>query len=218
MGITERKARERARRRESIIDAAEKVILENGFEETTMDEIAEGAELSKGTLYLYFENKNEIYLAICQRGSQLLNTRFAEIVTRNEKGLELIRMIGEAYLDFVTNEPLYFQAFLFYEGLQKEEFLEKSSLADTCEKNSEEAFSFMTQALEIGMEDGSIDPAYDAEELAIMIWASSKGIVNLAHWKNRDHHFKWLDSINIKIESMYTTFIKLLANGMASKS
>lgn len=218
MGITERKARERARRRDSIVDAAETVILEKGFEESTMDEIAEEAELSKGTLYLYFENKNEIYLAICQRGSRLLNDRFAEIVTRKKRGLELIRMIGEAYLDFVANEPLYFRSFLFYEGFQDKEFLSKSSFAETCEENSAEALTYMTQALEIGMKDGSIEPSYDPRQLAVMIWASSRGIVHLAHLQGKEHHFKWLDTIDIKIESMFSAYIKLLANGMASKS
>ena len=34
----------------------------------TMDEIAEAAELSKGTLYLYYSSKEDLYLAVMMRG------------------------------------------------------------------------------------------------------------------------------------------------------
>ena len=59
-----RKERERKARKELIIDVTEKIIEERGFENITMDEIAEKAEMGKGSLYLYFKNKNSIFLAI----------------------------------------------------------------------------------------------------------------------------------------------------------
>ncbi|MDL1893205.1 helix-turn-helix transcriptional regulator, partial [Sphingobacteriales bacterium CHB3] len=52
MGIIERKEREKEQRREEIVTAAEKIFFEKGLAIATMDEIAEAAELSKGTLYL----------------------------------------------------------------------------------------------------------------------------------------------------------------------
>lgn len=217
MGITERKERERIERREKIIDAAENVILEEGFEEATMDSIAEQAEVSKGTLYLYFESKVELYLAVCQRGSDKLNARFSKILTMEHTGLEMIRKMGEVYLDFVTHEPLYFQAFQFYEGVQDPSLLSKSDYADKCEQNSREALTIMARALQIGMQDGSIDDTYDPRELAIMIWASSRGIVQLAHLKKQDHHFKMLDDIDLNMESLFASFIELLGTGMAAK-
>ena len=64
MGIQERKERERERRRQQIIVAAKKVFSEKGFNKATMDDIAGEAELSPGTLYLYFKNKEELYLVV----------------------------------------------------------------------------------------------------------------------------------------------------------
>jgi TetR/AcrR family transcriptional regulator len=55
MGIVERKEREKEHRKEEILDAAQKVFFERGLVTATMDEIAETAELSKGTLYLYYK-------------------------------------------------------------------------------------------------------------------------------------------------------------------
>ena len=57
MNKLSRKDREKLARKESIIDAAEEIIKLKGFKNSTMDEIAEKAELGKGTLYLYFNRK-----------------------------------------------------------------------------------------------------------------------------------------------------------------
>ena len=73
MGIAERKEREKEYRKESILDAAQKVFFEKGLHLSTMDEIAETAELAKGTLYLYYHSKEDLYLAVLLRG---LSIRF----------------------------------------------------------------------------------------------------------------------------------------------
>ena len=64
MGIYERKQREKERRRQEIIAAARKVFSAKGFNSATMEEIASEAELSPGTLYLYFKNKEELHTSL----------------------------------------------------------------------------------------------------------------------------------------------------------
>jgi AcrR family transcriptional regulator len=219
MGIEERKAREKEHRRNQIIDAAEKVIFSKGLEQATMDEIAEEAELSKGTLYLYFKNKNELYLAITQRGSDILNERFTKVFASDydHTGLELIRLMGETYLDFVHNNPDYFKAFMYYESLSDVEELQKSEFAQSCEENRNEALNFMIRALQIGMQDGTIDSSYDPKELAVVIWSSTRGITTLSHMKSTGHHFKMLDKMEIPVDSLFENFLKLVGTGIATE-
>jgi TetR/AcrR family transcriptional regulator len=215
LGTAERKQREKLRRQEAIIDAAEQVILERGFEAATMDEIADKAELSKGTLYLYFKNKTALYLAICLRGSQKLNSRFVKVLSMDKPGIELIRILGETYLNFVRENPIYFHAFSYYESIQDQDFLKKNKMAQLCEDNSREAMAYITRTLQIGMQDGTIDDRYDPKELAVMIWASSRGIVQVAYLKSMGHHFKVIDDIDLDVESMFESFIQLLQKGMS---
>jgi AcrR family transcriptional regulator len=215
LGTAERKQREKLRRQEAIIDAAEQVILERGFEAATMDEIAEKAELSKGTLYLYFKNKTALYLAICLKGSQKLNSRFVKVLSLDKTGIELIRILGETYLEFVRENPIYFHAFSYYESIQDQNFLNKNKMAQLCEENSREAMAYITRTLQIGMQDGTIDDTYDPKELAVMIWASSRGIVQVAYLKSMGHHFKVIDDIELDVESMFESFIQLLQKGMS---
>lgn len=55
-----------------ILSAARKVFAEKGYREATMDEMAEAAGVAKGTLYSYFPSKEEVYVAVLNRGGNEL--------------------------------------------------------------------------------------------------------------------------------------------------
>jgi len=55
-----RSDRRMVRNRKALLDAAEKLVAEKGFERVTIDEITETADLAKGTFYNYFDDKNQI--------------------------------------------------------------------------------------------------------------------------------------------------------------
>lgn len=60
------------------MDAAEKIIAENGFRALTMDQVAKEADVAKGTVYLYFKNKN----SLCAAVNAKLNKELNQIVKR----------------------------------------------------------------------------------------------------------------------------------------
>ena len=97
MGTAERREREKEERRQGIIDAAERVFFSKGMKAASMDEIAETAELSKGTLYLYFKSKEEIYLSINHRALKILRSMFEAVLAGAATGIERVREIGRAY-------------------------------------------------------------------------------------------------------------------------
>lgn len=217
MGIEERKKREREHRKNVIIDAAEKVIFSKGVEQATMKEIADEAELSKGTLYLYFKNKNELYMAIAKRGSDYLNSQFAKVFSGDHKGIELIQMIGETYLTFVSENPDYFHAFKYYESINDVDELRESEIAEICEANRREAINYMVRALQIGMQDGTIDDSYDPRQLALMLWSSTRGITTINHMKGMGHFFEMLDDMEIQTETLFEDFLRLIGTGIATE-
>lgn len=216
MGIEERKEREKQRRRNVILDAAEKVIFSEGIEQATMQEIADEAELSKGTLYLYFKSKNELYMAIAQRGGGILNGRFGKVFAGDYTGIELIRHIGETYLNFVSENPDYFKAFMYYESMSDVEELQESEIADYCEEGRREALGYMVRALQIGMQDGTVDDSYDPKELAIVLWSSTRGITTITHMKGVGHYFKVLDEMEVQVSSLFENFLNMVGTGIAT--
>lgn len=79
MGVSERKEREKEQRRLDIIDAAERIFFSKGFDNASMQDIADESELSKGTLYLYFSSKNELCMAIIVRSLQTIRNQLYTI-------------------------------------------------------------------------------------------------------------------------------------------
>ena len=64
LAVAARRERERTARREAILDAAEELVVSDGYHGLRMDAVAEAVELSKGTLYLYFANKDALCAAV----------------------------------------------------------------------------------------------------------------------------------------------------------
>ncbi|GAC1349169.1 MAG: TetR/AcrR family transcriptional regulator [Ktedonobacteraceae bacterium] len=68
--ITSLKEKQRREREELIIQAAEEVLQEKGYYETSMDEIAARVGIAKGTIYTHFPGKEELVMAIFTRTMQ----------------------------------------------------------------------------------------------------------------------------------------------------
>src|SRR5271157_4986746 len=109
LGIHERKEREKEQRRENILDAAQRVFFEKGLATATMDDIAETAELSKGTLYLYYKSKEDLYLTVLMRGMELLYDVFNEVATGAYSPPKMLSRLSEAYLDYFNKHRDYFR-------------------------------------------------------------------------------------------------------------
>ncbi|GCE23283.1 TetR/AcrR family transcriptional regulator [Dictyobacter kobayashii] len=96
---TSLKERQREQREQLILQVAEEVLLEKGYYETSMEEIAVRVGISKGTIYLHFRGKDELIAAILQRDLRLildnLDTVIAQYTTARTK--------FEALLTFLNN-------------------------------------------------------------------------------------------------------------------
>ena len=178
MGIAERREREKEKRKNDIIDAAENVFFTKGLEESTMDDVAEMAELSKGTLYLYFKSKEELYLAIHLRGNRILRDMFAKSVNTPKNGLEKTQAIGLTYFEFYRKYPDYFNAMIYYES-RNINFKEDNSVARQCMLLGKETLEILAGAIQNGIEDGSIRPAIDPRKTAVSLWGQTTGIIQI---------------------------------------
>jgi len=99
MGIHERKQREKERRREDIIAAARKVFSAKGFNSATMEEIASAAELSPGTLYLYFKNKEELHTSLSINILKHLGNEIKQVVHQDISVEEKIERFRDVFID-----------------------------------------------------------------------------------------------------------------------
>lgn len=177
MGITERKEREKNERRAMILDRARELILERGVDSVTMQDIAASAELSKGTLYLYFDNKEAILAALFREaGSYFLEYVAARLDTARS-GLEAIRLLWMSYFDLFGESNDIIVLFSIRNVLTPSFPL----LPGTPEAGDiQEPYlllGLIQNLLSRGIADGSFDPALDPAQVARTVIIITDGII-----------------------------------------
>ena len=178
MGIQERREREREQRRNDILKAAEQVFFSKGVQLATMDDVAAAAELSKGTLYLYFNSKQELYLGIHERGFELLRQMFFRAAAEKHNGLEKIRAIGYAYFEFANTYPDYYNAIMYFENTGLD-FSSDKELMDTFHISGFRILNFVQDIIRAGQADGSITLKLDVDKTAFLLWGQLSGIIQV---------------------------------------
>ncbi len=176
MGIQERKEREKERRRQQIIVAAKRVFSEKGFSRATMEDIAQQAELSPGTLYLYFKNKDELYASLSLRVLQYLNIRLNHVV--KEEGLDpkqRIEALKEAMYDVYKFDPLILINMFHLQSSETLRNLSPELFADI-RKLTRQSLAAITVLFEDCMRSGGVLKLNPAA-LADILWALFSGVV-----------------------------------------
>jgi AcrR family transcriptional regulator len=178
--IDARRLEEKERRRLEIIDAAETVFGEVGFDKATMLQIARKARLSRALVYIYFKDKSDLQFAIAERAGQQLTQRFSEAVARNKKGLDQIEAIGRAYLAFSQEFPVYFNAISMFEALVSNGSAAGANV-DACMAGHQQKMAIMVGAIQLGIKDESIRADIgDPLITAITLWGFMHGIIQLS--------------------------------------
>lgn len=109
MGIQERRERERAAVRQQIIDAAEMIAADKGWDAVTIRAVAGTIEYSPALIYEYFANKDEILLALMSQGFGRLHAELAKVVDAAQTAAAAVEAIGLAYWDFALASPTLYQ-------------------------------------------------------------------------------------------------------------
>lgn len=201
-----------------MLDAAESLIIKKGLDSLNMDEVADLAGVSKGSLYQYFENKTDLILGICDKATKLLSNEVKKVLTMDKSGLQLVQIIGETVMGFVSEHPEYFKAMRFHDYLRETKPIENTTYLASCSSNIQDAFTCMVRAIQIGMQDGSINPNYNPKELAIVLWASSHGMVNMAYQHQNTQHFNLLREMGVDMNSIFEHFMKIIGCGIATNN
>jgi len=84
--------------KERILNAAMRLFSKKGFFETTVDEISRSAKIAKGTVYLYFKDKSDIYIAIIENQLNSALKDIAEVNSKNLTSTEKLRLIASEWL------------------------------------------------------------------------------------------------------------------------
>lgn len=182
--LAERREEEKERRRAEIIDAAEQLYAEKGWDAVTMDQVARTARLSRALLYVYFKDKEDLLFAITGRALEELRSRFEHAAAQHELGIDQVSAMGRAYILFQQERPFQFDACSRYHAHQSHAGLANEQ---ACTAGGDAVMTVMVRALTHGIADGSIRADVgEPLRVCVMLWAFTHGMIQIATNKSQE--------------------------------
>jgi len=180
MGITERKEREREEMRELILQGAQKLFLENGYEKTSIRGIADTIEYSPATIYLYYKDKNELLLALHVKAFEKMMEEFAVVATVADP-FERLTALGDQYIKFsVENPELYDLMFIMQAPI------EALACKDEVWEDGMKSFDFLRFVFAECVRAGYFRAELDVDTACLTIWSYMHGLITIYLKKRMD--------------------------------
>ena len=189
MGIAERKERERQELRSKILEAANKMLAEVGYENTSLRKIAKAIEYSPGTIYLHFKNKDELFFAIHEEGFNILFERLSPAMAIKNP-VDRLRKLGENYLQFAADHPDYYDLMFMQRGpmnfIQEKLNPEKDEMTAAKWAAVKRSFGCLYQTVYDLIEQGYV-PNADINTTTFFVWSTMHGMTALSICKRLEN-------------------------------
>jgi AcrR family transcriptional regulator len=170
-----RRGEKRAIQRQRILESARGVFFRDGFMDANLDEVAAGAGVAKGTLYRYFENKAELYVAVLSVNGEVFEQKMRETIEPSLPPAEQVRRMSRFYIEHWTAHREYFQIFW---ALENEPVIGELPDAVVAQVTAlwEQCLMLLAEVLERGARDGDF-AAHDSWEVANILWTLANGLI-----------------------------------------
>ena len=183
--LVQRRVEEKQARRDAIVDAAERAFTARGIDAATMGDVAAAARLSRALLYTYFDDKDDLLMAVAHRGQSELLTRFEAAAAGDAPGRARLGGIGAAFVGIARELPLHFEALMRYEAREVDP--EQTESEERAVMNqARRVIDLMAGVVTDGVADGSIRADIgDPHATALTIWGVVYGAIQLGTFKGK---------------------------------
>lgn len=185
MGAKEKRDKYKEEFRREILNSARQLFIADGYEKFSMRRLAEKIDYSPTTIYLYFKNKDDLLLAICEEVAEQFLTRLRHIRSLQSKSLEALRQAMLYLVEFAFDNPNQYKVFFLTRpnvyGTQ-EEFMKRESMA----RNSYFEFRRMVQ---VCVKEGKLR-RMDIDALTQVLATAPHGLIAMTLYQNS---FPWAD-------------------------
>lgn len=206
-----RRETKKRRNRDAVLSAAEELFSARGFKRSTMQEISERAGLAKGSVYLYFKSKEELFLTVCFKGIEGFGESLEAAASGHRVLEEKIKAVYLAYVRHSLEKPAVFRVLrdTFIDHLRQNL---SPDIIDRIAGYIKVWLEFESGLVEEGIGSGLFDAGVDPYAFAVMAWRLSTGLVELALLK---------DPVVIDPEDMRDVFessIDVLVKGIRARA
>lgn len=188
-------------RKAQILDAALKVIVNKGFEQSRMDDIVAKSGLSKGAIYWYYKSKKDVYLSLVNHWVIKYSATLNHIVEKDLPASEQLHSLFHFFVDQYEADPAVFKAMVEFWALSGRD----EDFHDKVQKVYSEFIYLVETILQYGLSNSEfyID---DTKTAALSIMINIEGII----W------FTLFDVNNISVRSYMETVFRFIEAGLTT--
>ncbi len=181
MGIQERKALEKQLRRSQILDAARMLLFSSGIDSISISRISNKAELSVGTIYFYFKNKEEIFAALQEEGLALLYLKIRDLTKKEPAPENQLTGIAKAYYRFSEENKNYFDIINYF--LSSPRVFFEPQLKQQIDMSGHKIIKIIQDTILNGIQKG-IFKENEPRRFSIMFWGTLHGLLHFKKLEN----------------------------------
>lgn len=200
-----KKEREKESRRSTILKAARKLFLDRGFKAVTVDSIAEKAEVSKGSIYLCFESKEEIYTQILIADNISLYERIKNFALIEASASQLLLEFARIYVDFFLSDKELFRILMTF-MMQTGQMHLTEQQSDELIVSTNQNIEVIAQILQKGIDNGEFAPLENVRQMQNAIWGMLNGVISLFLFTGNP--IKRMERIHATVQESLKVFIK----------
>jgi AcrR family transcriptional regulator len=185
------------RKRTAILEAARTIFSRKAYADAAVDDVAEQARIAKGTLYLYFKSKEDLYLAALVSDLRAMSADARSKMESATGFREKLRAFFEVRLDYCRSHEDFLRIYLAEYGSM---FL-RGPLNRACHQLVRENIRYVAQVVEEAIGSGEIRRV-PAPAVAAAILDMSRGLIErrLLGWKE----FRAQDEIEFSIDLLWS--------------
>ena len=173
-----KKEREKENRRNTILKAARRLFFDRGFKAVTVDSIAAKSEISKGSIYLCFESKEEIYTQILIADNVALYERIKNFSSIEASASQLLHEFARIYVDFFLNDKELFRILMTFMMQTGQMHLTDKQSVELI-RSTNQNIAIISQIIQKGIDSGEFFPLSNVWQMQNAIWGMLNGVISL---------------------------------------
>ncbi|MBF4695885.1 TetR/AcrR family transcriptional regulator [Fusibacter ferrireducens] len=172
---------DKTKRKAHILKVAKTCFEEHGFNQTSMDYLAQQCDLTKRTVYKYYRSKDELYFDLVCESFKKFESKYLTI-DASMSALDQINTLMDCYIEFFEESPFLANLMVTRKVYEQEDplVLEKIARIEAYAKGIP-----LPELIDKGIQEGHLRDDIDPYQQALIIWGALHGVIEIAVNKTR---------------------------------
>lgn len=186
--------------RNEILEVSRKLLIERGFGKLSMRNIAKRTNVTATSIYLYFDNKNDLLVALIDQSIEHLKVKLVEEIDPSKELIRQLEDLAKCYIRFALDHPKEYEIIYMVRPEEMPEYPKEKF------QQVRSTYELLAEIIDEGRLEYLID--VDSPVIsAYTFWAQLHGIVSVILSKRLDTRIPQKEFINQAIEHIIQGFI-----------